>query len=335
MSLRLLFRVLSPAGRRARLSVLIFHRVRPAPDPLFPEELDAARFDRQLGLLKSWFHILPLPDAVAALHEGRLPARALAITFDDGYADNCSIALPILQRHAVAATFFIASAFLDGGRMWNDSVIESLRSCSSRMLDLRAIELGTHALGSDAERRVAIEQVLRSLKYLPLGERETKVEALAELCGSTLPDDLMLTGAQVLAMRDAGMSIGAHTMHHPILARQSDADAWHEIAECKRSLERLLAEPVTLFAYPNGKPCRDYLPAHVRMAREIGFVAAFSTAPGTAGAGEDRFEIPRFTPWDRAPARYGLRMAQNLARRDIATTERDCRNAASPLSSTN
>jgi peptidoglycan/xylan/chitin deacetylase (PgdA/CDA1 family) len=88
------FGALSPGGPRARLSVLIFHRVLPRPDPLFPGEPDAARFDWQLRLLKRWFDILPLPDAVHALREGRLPARALAITFDDGYADNCTVALP-------------------------------------------------------------------------------------------------------------------------------------------------------------------------------------------------------------------------------------------------
>jgi peptidoglycan/xylan/chitin deacetylase (PgdA/CDA1 family) len=324
MSLRFVFRALSPAGRRGRLSVLIFHRVRPAPDPLFPEEPDAARFDMQLQMLKRWFEILPLPDAVDALREGRLPARALAITFDDGYADNCTVALPILQRHALPATFFIATAFLDGGRMWNDTVIESVKSCPVPTIDLCGLSLGTFGLGTPAERASAIARILDAMKYMPLREREEKVEALAALCGGVLPNDLMLTREQVLHMREAGMTIGAHTVHHPILARQHDADAWNEIAGGKQVLERLLGEPVALFAYPNGKPCRDYLSAHVRMAREIGFGAAFSTAHGTIGTGGNIFEIPRFTPWDRTPFRYGARMAHNLSRRDIASAERDC-----------
>ena len=324
MSLRFVFGALSPAGRRARLSVLIFHRVLPRTDALFPGEPDAARFDAQLRLLKRWFDILPLPDAVAAMQDGRLPARALAITFDDGYADNCTVALPVLRRHALRATFFIATAYLDGGRMWNDTVIESLRLCSLSTIDLGALGLGIFSLGSTVERRAAIASILDTMKYLPLRERDAKVEALAELCGGALPNDLMLTSTQILQLRAAGMTIGAHTVNHPILARQPDADAWSEIAGGKQALERILGEPVTLFAYPNGKPCRDYLPAHVRMAREIGFEAAFSTAHGTVGAGEGSFEIPRFTPWDRTPLRYGLRMARNLTRRDIARAERDC-----------
>jgi len=325
MSLRLAFGALSPGGPRARLSVLIFHRVLPRPDPLFPGEPDAARFDWQLRLLKRWFDILPLPDAVHALREGRLPARALAITFDDGYADNCTVALPILQRHALPATFFVATAFLNGGRMWNDTVIESLRSCSLPTIDLRELGLGTFALGDTAERRAAIDGLLAAMKYLPTRERESKAESLAQLCGRALPDDLMLTSEQLMRMRSAGMTIGAHTMHHPILAQQRDADAWNEISGGKLALERILGETVTLFAYPNGKPGRDYLAAHVRMAKEVGFDAAFSTAHGTAGRGANAFEIPRFTPWDRTPLRYGLRMVQNLSRRDIASAgaERD------------
>lgn len=319
MSLRWMFGALSPAGRRARLSVVIFHRVRPAPDPLFPSEPDADRFDAQLRLLKRWFEVLPLPDAVDALRTGRLPARALAITFDDGYADNRTIALPILQRHSMSATFFVTTGFLDGGRMWNDTVIEALRACTSPEIDLGALGLGRHRLNSAEERRAAIERVVDRVKYLPMGERQERVDALAKLCGAPLPDGLMLTSAQVREMRAAGMTIGAHTVHHPILARLAEDEARDEIARGKASLERILGEPVRLFAYPNGKPRRDYLASHVRMAMEAGFDAAFSTANGAAGVDDSRFEIPRFTPWDRTPLRYGLRMAQNMMRRDIVT----------------
>src|SRR4030095_4281545 len=114
VSFRWLFHVMSPGGRRGRLPVMIFHRVLPQPDALFPGEPDAARFDAQLALLKRWFNILPLPDAIRGLREERLPPRPLTLTFDDGYADNCTVALPILQRHGLRAAFFIATDFLAG-----------------------------------------------------------------------------------------------------------------------------------------------------------------------------------------------------------------------------
>lgn len=135
--MRPLFQLLSPSGARARLSVLIFHRVLPQPDPLFPDEIDAARFDAILGWLRSWFNVLPLDEAAQRLKDGSLPARAAALSFDDGYADNHDIALPLLQKHGLPCSFFIATGFLDGGRMWNDTLIESIRLSTKPLLDLR------------------------------------------------------------------------------------------------------------------------------------------------------------------------------------------------------
>ena len=125
---RALFGLLSPGGARARLTVLIFHRVHPGQDAMFPGEMHAATFRERMGWVREWFNVLPLDEAVAALARGTLPARALAITFDDGYADNFTVALPILQQLGLPATFFIATGFLDGGRMWNDTVIEAMRA---------------------------------------------------------------------------------------------------------------------------------------------------------------------------------------------------------------
>jgi peptidoglycan/xylan/chitin deacetylase (PgdA/CDA1 family) len=319
MSLRLLFEVLAPHGSRSRLTVLIFHRVRPRIDPLFPTEPDAAAFEAQLRWVKSWFNIIPLTDAVAGLREGTLPARPLCITFDDGYADNATLALPILRKLGLHATFFIATAYLNGGRMWNDTVIEAVRRAPGPSLDLAEAGLGQFAIGSDDERRAAIASLLRQLKYLAKGERLSKAQALADTVGVALPNDLMLTDGQVRELHSAGMTIGAHTVTHPILAALGDAEARSEIAEGKRALERLIGKPVTLFAYPNGKPQRDYTSAHVAIVRELGFRAAVSTAAGTVSAGDDAYQIPRFTPWDNTRWRYGLRLARNARQGRLAT----------------
>ena len=86
--------------------------------------------------------------------------------------------------------------------------------------------------------------------------------------------------------------------------------------DCKT---RRISEPVRFFAYPNGGPDRDYHASHVRMVRESGFDAAFSTAIGTADAASDLYQIPRFRPWGRTRVRYGLRFAKSLARRTFPT----------------
>ena len=88
------------------------------------------------------FNVIPLLDAVRHSAAGTLPPRAACITFDDGYADNAEVALPILQRHKLHATFFVATGFLNGGRMWNDTIIELVRRAPDGVLDFSAFGLG-------------------------------------------------------------------------------------------------------------------------------------------------------------------------------------------------
>lgn len=315
---RALARGLSPAGSRARLSVLIFHRVLPAPDPLFPEEPDAGRFDQILAWLGNSFNVLPLDQAARRLSEGTLPSRAVAITFDDGYEDNCSVALPILRRHGVSATFFIASGFLDGGRMWNDTVVESVRATRGPVLNLDALGLGRYPVETWSDKRAVIDTLLPMLKYLPLRERVERAEAIAGAAGLTeLPGNLMMSSEQVRSLRVAGMQVGAHTRDHPILSRLDDREARDQICGSKADLEAILGESVGLFAYPNGKPKRDYTDVHVVMLREAGFETAVSTSTGASQRGSDRLQLPRFTPWDRSEQRFALRLARNMLREGV------------------
>lgn len=306
-----LLSLLSPGGAKG-LSILIYHRVLPHKDPLFPSEVDAAEFSAQIATLKSHFNALPLIDAVRRAKAGTLPARAAAITFDDGYADNVEVALPLLQRHGLHATFFVATGFLNGGRMWNDSVYELVRRAPDGVLDATALGLGSHPLHTIGDRQRAIAALIGQLKYLPMAERQRKVDGLVVLAGVTLPDDLMMTSAQVRTLHAAGMGIGAHTVNHPILARLPDDDARREIAQGKHALEELIGARVPLFAYPNGKPGEDYEARHVAMARELRFEGAVSTSWGACRARPDLFQLPRFTPWDRSRLRFVLRMARNL-----------------------
>ncbi len=300
---------LAGRGRGASLLVLIFHRVLPEPDPVLPDEPDAARFTAIVELIRGCFTPLPLREAVARLREGTLPPRAACITFDDGYANNCEIARPILVERGVPATVFVAPGFLDGGRMFNDTVIETVRRAPADF-DLRGLGLGRHALTDARARRSTIEALLEQLKYLPIEERLQRIADVADAAGVQLPDDLMMTRAQVRTLHLAGIEIGAHTVDHPILASVADDVAETQIRASRRQLEEMIGAPVRSFAYPNGKPHRDYLAKHVAMARAAGFELALSTAWGSATAQSDPFQVPRVAAWDQDALRYGLRLAR-------------------------
>lgn len=313
-----LFQVLLRLARTPRLSVLAYHRVLPAPDPLRPSEPTAAEFEHRMRWVKANFNVIPLREAVHALREHRLPRRALCITFDDGYADNYEIALPILRRLELPATFFVATGFLDGGCMFNDVVLEAARHAPGADLDLDDLTLGRHPLGSDEQRGRTIGRILVRLKYFELERRREIALEIARRAGARVPTDLMMSSDQVRALHAAGMAVGAHTVTHPILSEIPAARARHEMAASRARLEHITGAPVHLFAYPNGTPRRDYHAEHAALAHELGFDAAVSSAWGAARAGDDLFQIPRFTPWDRTDWRFGLRLAHNSMRSGYA-----------------
>ena len=298
-----------PAGNRGRLRVIYYHRVLPEADPILADGTVARVFDVHMSVLRRQFNVLALDDAVSLLKRGELPERAVAVTFDDGYSDNFTVALPILQRWGLPATFFVATGFLDGGCMWNDRLIEAVRQIRGSAIDLRPLGLGESIeVTTPDQRRHLIGTVIGQMKYLDPVERMRKVDEFVGHVGAGVPKDMMMTSANVRELARAGMQIGGHTRTHPILARLSDDEAREEIAGCKRELEAITGKTVDLFAYPNGKPDQDYGHRDVRLVKEAGYVAAFTTAPGAAIMSGDMFQLPRFGSWDATPTRFNVRL---------------------------
>jgi peptidoglycan/xylan/chitin deacetylase (PgdA/CDA1 family) len=304
--------------RRRSLLVLMFHRVLPQPDPLLPDEPDVAAFAAEIDVVRSIFSVLPLAEAIERLYSGSLPPNAACITLDDGYANNLTCAAPILEARGVPATVFIATGFLDGGRMWNDTVIESIRRAGSE-LDLSGIGLGRFELPDATSRRSAARALIGSLKYLRIEDRERTVRSIAEIVGQELPRDLMLSETQVKEIVRRGVDVAAHTVSHAILTRVDEATARREISVSKSTLENLTGGPVRLFAYPNGHPGQDYLPMHVKIVREAGFIGAVSTVWGACHRGSDRYQLPRLRPCESSALRFAARLLYaRREREDVA-----------------
>ncbi len=265
--------------------------------------------------LRRYFAPLSLVEAADRLVQGDLPPRAVAVTFDDGYADNASCALPILNKYHIPATVFVSTGFLNGGRMWNDSVIEAIRQYDRETLDLRHFNLGTYATGDMRDKIQAIDSILRAIKHL---DPKVRLEIVRDIekCGGDLPQDLMMDDGQVRSLADGGVSVGAHTVNHPILASIPFELAQQEISESRATLESLVQREVVEFAYPNGRPGEDYHQEHRDLVASMGFRAAASTHWGVAAASSDRFQLPRFTPWDRTEARFVVRLLLHYRNED-------------------
>jgi len=291
-----------------KLFILIYHRVLNEFDPMNPSEVDKAIFTWQMALLKKHFNVLSLHDGIQALNAGSLPPRAVCITFDDGYADNLLNAVPILSANQLPATFFIASDYLDGGIMWNDRIIETIRHLSQVSLDLSALQLGVYDIETVQNKSSVASEIVAKVKHLEVNERQACVDYIANLAAA-LPSDLMLTAAQLKQLSESGMEVGGHTLSHPILATLNAEQANHEIAQNKLILEGILGKPIRYFAYPNGKPGQDYLPEQVDMVKQSGYEAAVSTLWGVSDKKTDQWQLARATPWDRTPERFMMRMA--------------------------
>ncbi len=224
----------SGLGKQKKLFILIYHQVLEEPDFMRPGEVDKDAFNWQMALFSKYFNVLPLHEALEKMANDTLPPRAVCITFDDGYANNYTNALPVLSANQLSATFFIASGYLDGGRMWNDSVIESIRILESTDLDLAAIGLGNYDISTPGKKADAALAVLQSLKHL-LPEIRAQYTGYIASMVKKLPDDLMLTSDQLVKLHASGMEIGGHTVSHPILATLSPDAVRQEVTENKKA----------------------------------------------------------------------------------------------------
>jgi peptidoglycan/xylan/chitin deacetylase (PgdA/CDA1 family) len=295
------------------LCVLNYHRILAQPDPLFNDEPTVETFRWQMRLLARYFNVLSLPEAVARLAAGHLPARAVCITFDDGYRSIHDLAMPVLNEFGLPATVFVSTAYLNSGTMWNETIADAVRRLPDGAVDLSGAGIGTRELHTSDDRRKLLNELTAHAKYLPPAERLALTERLAAMVGGGHADSLMLTPEMIRAMAAQRFEIGAHTVSHPILTSLSDDAARHEIEQGKRDLEAITGAPVRYFAYPNGKVGKDFDDRHVAMVREAGFAAAFSTEVGPAVRGRDLYRLPRSRPWDHTPILFGLRLLRWLA----------------------
>ncbi len=309
-TLKHLSTISSGIGKQKKLLILIYHRVLDEPDFMRPGEVDKNVFTWHMELMSRYFNVLSLKDALKKTDEDNLPPRAVCITFDDGYADNYLNALPILNKFGLEATFFIADGFLNGGIMWNDCVIEGVRNVKGNELDLRDIKLGDFDISNDGKKASVAETILKTIKHCEPNQRKEYAEYFFSLIPKSA-SEIMLTTGQLRKLHKSGMEIGGHTKTHPILATIDSTQASLEIKENKQVLESILETQINFFAYPNGKPKFDYSPEHVQMVKAFNYQAALSTQWGVMVKSSDRWQLPRFTPWDSVPEKFMLRIANS------------------------
>jgi peptidoglycan/xylan/chitin deacetylase (PgdA/CDA1 family) len=252
-------------------------------------------FESQVAFLASQYRVLPLPEAVASLASGRsLPPNAVAITFDDGYADNLEAART-LHRHGLSATFYITAGCMKGeAPFWPAEIRQLVERLPGPVvtLQLPAREIAVPC-GSFFERRAAIRTLSKLFKASTIPVRDHLREQIREAAGGGDTTSFMLTWDELREMHAIGMTIGAHTVTHPNLPNAGLESAQAEINGSRQRLERELDAPVTMFSYPNGGAERYMTPEVARLVAEAGFAAATTSWNGFAGPGSDLYALER------------------------------------------
>ncbi len=317
-----MLKLLTAPLARNKLSILIFHQVMAKPDPFRGGDPTVSAFDAQMKLLRRYFNPISLAEGLRRLQSGDLPAHAVAVTFDDGYLDNLTLAAPVLERYQIPATFFVTTGFFQEN-MWNDRVIGLFEHKLGSELNLQPLlqqkspsmqtlpQTGNVHVYSHAEALPYLQASIQYLKYLPPAERLELICELEAVNGIAAMPRKMMREEEIRALHAKGFEIGGHTKHHPILA-SLDAEAQKDqILINKQELETILNEPVTAFAYPNGKPGQDYNELSVATVKSLGFDYAVSTVKGVNVADTDPYQLHRFTPWDKHLGKFYLRMLHN------------------------
>jgi peptidoglycan/xylan/chitin deacetylase (PgdA/CDA1 family) len=311
-----------------RLLVLGWHNVEGTWGFPAPEGRGQPGLAAQLRLVHQLGHVVDLASALEDLDAGHdLPDRAVALTFDDGYRDNLTAALPILRDLGLPATFFLAPAFLSGQvTPWWETVAGAFAASDRGVVEWAGEMLPVTGTAGAA----TYDTLCQRLKQLDARSRD---EAVREVVASVRPDRpvdagrLFLDWDEARSLAQAGMTIGSHSLDHVILANEPASVQRANLVESRQQLEGGLGVEVRLLAYPNGT-ARDFDGVTESAAAAAGFRHAVTTIEGWNTPATPAYRVRRFLmspergwrgfrPVGTYPARRLLR-AHRSRRADVA-----------------
>lgn len=306
-----------------RALILNYHRIHPYDEhDFFNLNVFPDNFNEHLRVLKKLFYPLSLKQLINYKKRGKVPKRAVVVTFDDGYADNLYYAKPLLEQNDFPATVFVTSKYVRTGQeFWWDTLARIFLQPKNlpRQLSLNinkryynwniidcGIVLGGYAFYKKAHKLLnknilSRHQVLFLIHYLlrclPLEERDRIIKLLfqwiekVEMPGGQIHFPLNKEELNTLGNNKL-IEIGSHTDSHPVLSSLLENEQYEEIKKGKSELEDMLNYPVSSFAYPYGQ-LEDFTLKTVSLVRDVGFSCACSLINGTITSDVSCFQLYR------------------------------------------
>jgi len=317
-----------------RALVLVYHRIVGTVGNRewrtgFERGVSASNFERHMEFLRRRMRPVPLAELADAVRRGRsLPERTVCVTFDDGYRDNYTDAFPILRRHGIPATVFVATAYMESGKaFWWDRVVHLVRNTPAKRVDLTGVvdlagRRGSGAgavvsLGGPRERAAAAERIVTAMEYLPPERIESILGALRERLGVRDSGGNgageTMSWSEIEHLSRSGIAIESHTHSHPYLAPLSEKGVELELRRSKECLEQRIGGPVRGVAYPGGRRGM-YTEATMRVAKRVGYDFGCVVDLAAVARGGNEFEIRRVPAEDSCDTMLAHKMVAALRR---------------------
>jgi peptidoglycan/xylan/chitin deacetylase (PgdA/CDA1 family) len=270
-----------------RFQILVYHKVSPDQHPFFAP-VQPEVFEQQMHFLRRCYKVMRLGELVDRAAHGDVPEKAVAITFDDGYRDNYEYAFPILKKHNLPATIFVATGAVGSGTpIWHDRVFDAFRFAT------------VHDFATGQAREQSLQSTLVKAKRLHGDERRRFIDELENKLRPNAPapgNQRMLNWDEIREMHRAGIEFGSHTVSHTILSCIPRSEMMRELRDSRNELSERIGSPVSTFAYPNGKSS-DFNHEAKAVLRECGYSCAVTCCAGFNDASSDPFELKRGLPW--------------------------------------
>jgi peptidoglycan/xylan/chitin deacetylase (PgdA/CDA1 family) len=298
-------------------AILMYHSVLPDPavqaDSLGGIIHSEVEFRAQMELLAREFHPLSLDDIVKRFHAGEdLPKRSVVVTFDDGYADNYEVAMPILDQFSISAVFYATVDCVENRKLpwpsrlrfafrntkltaWSDALSKSWNLCDQPHRE---------------EAYLAACDACCQLSGPAQEEFVKRIEQALQTCLPVESGSLMMTYDQLRGLVLHGHIVGSHTMTHPNMAQLRQEEAHRELAESKRQLELRLGMRINHFSYPCPALSPHWSEQTVEQSRALGYETAVTTNSGLTRRGDNLLRLKRVLPTKTHPGlRWNLESA--------------------------
>jgi len=287
--------------RKNNAAILMYHSIVDHPTIAWTQiRLDS--FRHQMEWLARNTTVFSMNELSRRLTTGDIPRASTVVTFDDGYANFASLAVPVLEEFEIPATVYLTTSFIDGqnafeGLIWPDYVHSLFMSTRIPALDLGKYSLPKYELLTDLARHKAQLHLCNTLKRWPTGKRISLIKTLPERLETILIPKhremfASMTWSQVRKIsQNPLIDFGAHTVSHVILTQSSNDEMRHEILQSKRDIEDKLNRSVKHFAYPNGS--KDDFDNTVLQVVRSAFDNAVTTIYGLAASSCDKYKLPR------------------------------------------